>query len=120
MTVALFLACLGLYGTISHGVSRRHTELGLRMALGAYRSSVEWLVMREALWLVGVGLLVGLLLSSVAVRAMRPIFFGITVSDGRAHASAVLVLLVIAAMAAYIPARRASRLDPMLALRAER
>ena len=69
--VALFLACLGLYGTVSYGVSRRRSELGLRMALGARRSSVEWLVMREALWLVGVGLLVGLPLSSVAVRMMR-------------------------------------------------
>ena len=118
--VALFLACLGLYGTVSYGVSRRRSELGLRMALGARRGSVEWLVMREALWLVGVGLLVGLPLSSVAVRAMRQLFFGITVSDGRAHASAVLILLVIAAVAAYIPARRASRLDPMLALRADR
>jgi predicted permease len=118
--VALFLACLGLYGTISYGVSRRRTELGLRMALGARRGAVVWLVMREALWLVGAGLLIGLPLSSVAGRAMRQFFFGITISDGRAHASAVLALLVIAATAAYIPARRASRLDPMLALRAER
>jgi ABC-type antimicrobial peptide transport system permease subunit len=76
--------------------------------------------MREALSLVGVGLVVGLPLGVVAVRSMRQLFFGITLLDGSAHVGAVLTLLVIAALAAYIPARRASRLDPMLALRAER
>ena len=118
--VALSLACLGLYGTISYGVSRRRTELGVRMALGARRGAVQWLVMREALSLVGAGVLVGLPLSLVATQALRQLLFGITIVDGRAHLGAVLAVLVIAVLAAFIPARRASRLDPMRALRSER
>jgi ABC-type antimicrobial peptide transport system permease subunit len=117
--VALFLACLGLYGTVSYAVTRRTSELGLRMALGSSRASVQWLVMREALSLVAVGLLVGLPLAFVSAQAMRNLLHGVTPADVPAHGVAVATVVLVAALAAYVPARRASRIDPMLALRAE-
>ena len=117
--VALFLACLGLYGTISYAVTRRTAELGVRMALGAGRGTVQWLILREALILVGVGLVIGIPLALLAARAMSTLLFGVTPTDPIANGSAVAALLLIAALAAYLPARRASRVDPMLALRAE-
>jgi predicted permease len=117
--VALFLACLGLYGTISYAVTRRTAELGLRMAIGASRASVQWLVMREALLLLVLGLFVGLPLAFLGAQAMRHLLHGITPADVQAHGIAVATLVILAALAAYLPARRASRVDPLLALRAE-
>jgi ABC-type antimicrobial peptide transport system permease subunit len=117
--VALFLACLGLYGTISYAVTRRTAELGVRIALGASRGAVEWLILREALTLVLIGLLVGLPLAFFVSRTMAILFYGIAPSDLAAHGAAVATLIVIAAVAAYLPARRASRVDPILALRAD-
>jgi predicted permease len=117
--VALFLACLGLYGTISYAVTRRTAELGVRMALGAGRGAVQWLILREALILVAAGLVIGIPLAFLAARAMSTLLFGVAPTDAVATGSAVAALVVIAALAAYLPARRASRVDPMLALRAE-
>jgi predicted permease len=117
--VALFLASLGLYGTISYAVTRRRTELGVRMALGADRASVRWLVMREALRLVALGMLIGLPLTLVGVRAMSSLFYGVSAADAWAYGGGMATLIVIAALAAYVPARRASRLDPLIALRAD-
>ncbi|MGH9161552.1 MAG: FtsX-like permease family protein [Vicinamibacteraceae bacterium] len=118
-SVALFLACLGLYGTISYAVMRRTAELGVRIALGASRGAVQWLILREALTLVLIGLLVGLPSALVVSRTMATLFYGILPSDPAAHGAAVATLITIAALAAYVPARRASRVDPILALRAE-
>lgn len=117
--VALFLACLGLYGTISYAVTRRTAELGVRMALGASRGAVQWLIMREALTLVAVGLAIGIPLALFAADAMQKLLFEVTPSDLAANAGAIAVLVLIAALAAYLPARRASRVDPMHALRAD-
>jgi predicted permease len=117
--VALFLACLGLYGTISYAVTRRTAELGVRMALGAGRGTVQWMILREAFILVGAGLVVGIPLAFGAARAMSTLLFGVTPTDAVANGSAIAALVVIAALAAYLPARRASRVDPMLALRSE-
>ncbi|MPZ20921.1 MAG: FtsX-like permease family protein [Luteitalea sp.] len=117
--VALFLACLGLYGTISYAITRRTAELGLRVALGASRGAVQWLILREAFTLVVIGLIVGLPLGFVASRTMATLFFGISPLDPMAHGAAVTALVVIAALAAYLPARRASRVDPMRALRVD-
>jgi predicted permease len=117
--VALFLACLGLYGTISYAVTRRTAELGVRMALGAGRGTVQWMILREAFILVGAGLFLGIPLAFGAARAMSTLLFGVTAADPVATGSAVAALVLIAALAAYLPARRASRVDPMLALRAE-
>ena len=116
---ALALACLGLYGTISYAVTRRTAELGVRMALGADRGVVKRLIMREALTLVLLGLGVGLPLAFAAARALKGILFGVSALDLPSYAAAIAILLAIATLAAYLPARRASRLDPVSALRAE-
>jgi ABC-type antimicrobial peptide transport system permease subunit len=116
---ALGLACLGLYGTISYAVRRRTAELGIRMALGADRSAVQWLIVREALRLVLAGGAIGLPLAFLAARAVSGLLYATPPSDPVAYATAVGVLVIVAAFAAYIPARRASRLDPMMALRTE-
>ncbi|MDQ3349441.1 MAG: ABC transporter permease, partial [Acidobacteriota bacterium] len=117
--VALTLACLGLYGTISYGVARRVRELGVRMALGADRASVLWLVVREALVLVAFGAAIGLPLAFAASRGIASMLHGVRPIDPAAYAAGPLLLLVVATLAAYLPARRASRIDPMGALRAE-
>jgi ABC-type antimicrobial peptide transport system permease subunit len=117
--VALGLACLGLYGTVSYAVTRRTAELGVRMALGADRRAVRWLIMREALVLVFLGLAAGLPLALLAARGMRGLLYGVSSIDVTAYLAAVAILLAIATLAAFLPARRASRLDPVIALRAE-
>jgi predicted permease len=117
--VALGLACLGLYGTVSYAVTRRTAELGVRMALGADRRAVRWLIMREALVLVFLGLAAGLPLALLAARGMRGLLYGVSSIDVPAYLAAVAILLAIATLAAFLPARRASRLDPVIALRAE-
>jgi ABC-type antimicrobial peptide transport system permease subunit len=102
---ALGLACLGLYGTISYAVRRRTTEIGMRMALGADRSAKKWLVVREALLLVVVGGAVGVPLAFVAARAVGGLLYGTAPRDPVLYGTAVGVLIVVAAFAAYMPAR---------------
>ena len=114
--LALLLACLGLYGTVSYGISRRVAELGLRMALGADRGTVLWMVLREALTLVVVGAVIGLPLAFAAARSMRALLFNVGTADPVSFALGVLILLAVAALAAYLPAHRASRIEPMAAL----
>jgi hypothetical protein len=94
-------------------------ELGVRMALGADRSAVRWLIMREALGLVLLGLVVGLPLALLCARALRSTLYGVSSLDLPAYAAAAVVLISIATLAGYLPARRASRLDPVTALRAD-
>ena len=117
--VALGLACLGLYGTISYAVRRRTAELGMRIALGADRVAVQWLIARDALLLVLVGGAVGLLFAFFAARAVGGLLYATAPSDPVSYGTAAGMLVVVSAFAAYIPAWRASRLDPMVALRAE-
>jgi ABC-type antimicrobial peptide transport system permease subunit len=117
--IALLLACLGLYGTISYGVTRRAGELGVRMALGADRGTVLWLVMREALTLVVVGAVLGLPLAYLAGRGLSGLLYNVLPVDPMAYGVAATLLLMVAALAAWLPARRASRIDPMVALRAD-
>jgi len=114
--LALLLASLGLYGTISYGISRRVAELGLRMALGADRSDVLWMVLREALLLVAVGLAAGIPLAGFAGRAISALLIGVAPADPVAFSTGAVLLLVVAAVAAYLPAHRASRIEPMTAL----
>jgi predicted permease len=114
--LALLLASLGLYGTISYGISRRVAELGLRMALGADRGMVLWLVLREALTLVVVGAVIGLPLALAATRSVRALLFGVGAADPWSFVLGAVLLLAVAALAAYLPAHRASRIEPMVAL----
>jgi predicted permease len=117
--LALLLACVGLYGVLSYAVARRTNEIGIRMALGAMRGDVIWLVLREALALVGAGVVIGLLASLAATRTVSTLLFGLKPNDPLTIAAATLLLLAFAALAGYLPARRAARVDPMAALREE-
>jgi ABC-type antimicrobial peptide transport system permease subunit len=117
--VALLLACRGLYGTISYGVACRVSELGVRMALGADRTSVAWLVVREAITLVAAGAALGLPLAFVAGRSVLSLLHGVDPIDPASYSQATVLLLIVAGLASYLPARRASRIDPMVALRSE-
>jgi predicted permease len=115
--IALLLACLGLYGTISYGVARRVRELGVRMALGADRSNVLWLVIREAMVLIGAGAIIGIPLAYLAGRSVDSLLFGVGPLDVVAYATAAGLLMAVGGFAAFLPAHRASRIDPMAALR---
>jgi predicted permease len=118
-SLALLLGVVGLYGVIAYSVSRRTREIGVRMALGAQRSSVYQLVMREAAWLTGIGVTAGLACALAAATLMRSLLFGVQAFDiGTLVATAVLLALA-SLLATYIPARRAAQVDPMVALRYE-
>jgi predicted lysophospholipase L1 biosynthesis ABC-type transport system permease subunit len=114
--LALLLASLGLYGTISYGISRRVAELALRMALGADRQTILWMVLREALGLVVLGAAIGLPLAWIAGRSMQSLLFHVGAADPVAFCAGAVTLLAVAALAAYLPAHRASRIEPMAAL----
>jgi predicted permease len=116
---AVLLACIGLYGLLSYGVTQRTAEMGLRMALGAEPSAVRWLVVRESAWTVLVGVIAGLLASLAAARTLQSQLFGVLPHDRVALAAATVLLLATTFAAAYLPARRASRVDPLTALRHE-
>jgi ABC-type antimicrobial peptide transport system permease subunit len=113
------LAAIGLYGTISFGVARRTTEIGIRMALGAQSSGVLGMVLRDAMQVVGLGMLIGLPLAIAVTRQMGSMLFGLGSVDALSVTGAVASLTLVALMAAYLPARRAARVDPMVALRYE-
>jgi predicted permease len=117
--LAIFLSAIGIYGLMSYVVSRRTNEIGIRMALGAERTHVRWLVMREVLILVAVGIGIGVPAALLSTRLVASMLFGLHGNDPLSMLAAVLVLLSIAALAGYLPARRASRIDPMVALRYE-
>ena len=118
-TLALLLGVLGLYSVIAYSVSQRTREIGVRMALGAQRSSVYQLILREAAWLVGTGIAAGLIGSLVAATLIRRLLFGVRSWDGATLAGVALVLALCAMLASYIPARSAARVDPSVALRCE-
>ncbi|HEY6403127.1 MAG TPA: FtsX-like permease family protein, partial [Blastocatellia bacterium] len=116
---ALLLASLGLYGVMAYSVERRANEIGVRMALGAQRRNVIWLVMRESLLLVAVGVGIGLATALATTRMVSTLLFGLTPTDPLTIALATLLMIGVAAIAGYLPARRASRIDPLVALRCE-
>jgi predicted permease len=121
--LALLLACVGLYGLLAFAMVQRTAEVGIRMALGAQRFDVLWLVVREALLLVVVGIAIGLPVAFVVARLassqISGLLFGLTSNDPLTVVAAALTLTLVALFAAYFPARRASRVDPMIALRTE-
>ncbi|MBL8981447.1 MAG: ABC transporter permease [Gemmatimonadetes bacterium] len=117
--VGLLLATVGLYGMIAQSVGRRTRELGLRVALGAQRGDVLRLVVGEGMRLAGVGVVVGLVLAMVATRLLASMLFGVSPLDGLTFVGMTVVLTSVAMVASYLPARRVSRADPMLALRTD-
>ena len=118
-TLALILALVGLYSTLSYIVRRRTGEIGLRMALGAGRREVLMLVLRHGLTIVAMGLLIGLIGSAAVTRFLSSLLYGVTPTDPLTFAAVAGTILATALLAAYLPARRASRVDPMVALRHE-
>ena len=117
--VALLLAAVGLYGVIAYSVSRRTREIGIRMALGARPAAVLSLVMRQGLTVAAAGLVLGGLLAIAATRALSGMLYGVSLADPIAWITAVAALLGAATLANFLPARRAARVDPSVALRTE-
>jgi predicted permease len=117
--LALVLSCIGLYGVMSYAVAQRTNEIGIRMALGAKRKGVLWLVMREVIKLVALGLVIGFLASLAGTRTAATLLFGLKPNDPLTIAAASVLLLAVSMLAGYLPARRAALVDPMVALRDE-
>jgi predicted permease len=117
--LAVVLAAVGLFGLMSYSVSRRTNEIGIRMALGARRQDVLRLVMRESMTLVIVGIVIGLGVALGTSRLVETLLFGLAPTDAFSLATAVLLMIAVSALAGYLPARRASRVDPMVALHQE-
>jgi len=117
--LATMLAVIGLYGVMSYTVAQRTREIGIRMALGAEQGKVVWMVMREVLRLIGIGVVVGIPAALALTRVVESQLFGLTGHDPRTLGISTVALTVVACAAGYIPALRASRLDPMKALRYE-
>ena len=117
--LALLTACVGLYGTMSYSVARQVGEIGIRMALGAQRGAVVWMVLRRVLLLAAAGLAVSVPAALIAFRLVKSFLFGTRPNDPATLALAGVVLLSAAILAGYLPARRASRIDPLAALRQE-
>jgi putative ABC transport system permease protein len=115
--VALFLAAFGLFAVLAHDVSQRAHEMGVRMALGAQRRDVLRLVVREGFELTAVGLLLGMVLGSQVSVTMKDFLFGVSLSDPAIYVAIGTSLCVVALLACWIPARRATRVDPMEILR---
>jgi ABC-type antimicrobial peptide transport system permease subunit len=115
--LALVLASVGLYSVRSYSVSRRTSEIGVRMALGATRGEIVTLVMRETAALTAVGIVLGLAVGYAVTGLIRSMLFGLEPHDPATFAGAAVVLAAVSAAAGYLPAQRASRVDPMVALR---
>ena len=117
--VAALLALLGLYGVVAYGVTQRTREIGIRTALGAQRSEVLALVLRQSTVLTGIGVALGLAVAAVATRYLEGMLFGLSPLDPPTFIAVSLAFAMVAALAAYVPARRAANIDPLLALRCE-
>ena len=117
--VALVLAMIGLYGVRAYTVARRTREIGIRMALGADSRDALRMILREGLMLTGIGVCVGLALSLGVGRVLASQLYKVNTVDGPVFLTAPLLLAVVSLLACYLPARRAARVDPMVALRDE-
>jgi putative ABC transport system permease protein len=117
--VALVLACVGIYGVISYSVTLRTREIGIRMALGAQRGDVLWMVIGQAIALAAIGVALGLSASYALTSLMTALLFGVKPTDPMIFVATAAILSTTALIAAYLPARRATKVDPLVALRYE-
>ncbi len=117
--IAALLAAIGLYGVMAYAVTRRTNEIGIRLALGAGRAGVQWMVLRDSLWMVAIGLAAGIPAALALTQVVRQNLYGIKPNDPASFVAAAALMVAVAAAAAWIPARRAAGLDPMRALRCE-
>jgi ABC-type antimicrobial peptide transport system permease subunit len=117
--LAVLLACIGLYGVMSYGVAGRTKEIGIRMALGADRPKLLWLILREGLAMVLIGMALGLPAVIAATDLVSSLLFGLPSTDPISISVAALLMLLVGTAAGYIPARRATRVDPLISLRYE-
>jgi putative ABC transport system permease protein len=117
--LGLLLAAIGIYGVLAYSVARRTREIGVRMALGAVRGSVIWMVLGDSLTPVIIGASVGIIGAIVLTRLMTALLYGVTTTDPVTFVAVVVVLLAVATLASVIPAWRAARVDPVIALREE-
>ena len=117
--VALLLSCIGLYGVMSYAVSRSTNEIGIRMALGAQRSNVLWMILRQTLALVAIGVVIGLPAAIAFTRLTTSLLYNLSPTDPATLSMVSLLLVCVGIFAGYLPARRATKVDPMIALRCE-
>jgi ABC-type antimicrobial peptide transport system permease subunit len=118
-SLATLLAAVGLYGVMAYGVARRTREIGIRMALGAERRRVLWMILREVALMAGAGVLAGLVAAAYLTRQVKAQLFGLSPSDPATLGAAMIFLVAVALLAGFGPARRATAIDPNIALRAE-
>jgi ABC-type antimicrobial peptide transport system permease subunit len=117
--LAMLLSAVGIYGLLSHAVAQRTQEMGIRMALGAQVSDVLKLVLKQGMMLVLVGEAIGLVGALALTRLIRGLLFGVTPNDATTFVVVIGILSVVALLACYLPARRATKVDPLIALRYE-
>ena len=117
--LALVIACVGLYGTVAFNVARRTGEIGIRMALGARRRGIVWMVLREVLVLSIAGLAIGVPAALAGSRYVKSFLYGVEPNDPASITVSVFVLLASGLVAGFVPAQRASKIDPMVAVRHE-
>jgi ABC-type antimicrobial peptide transport system permease subunit len=116
-TLALVIACIGLYGTMNYAVSRRTNDIGIRVALGARRPAVVWMVLREACLLTALGLAISVPVALASSHLVESFLFNIRPNDPAAMMTAVTILVIAGVIAGYVPAWRAARISPMTAIR---
>jgi putative ABC transport system permease protein len=117
--LALFLSALGIYGVLAYDVSQRTREIGVRSAIGASRGQIATLILRQGLWKGAIGVVLGLIGAALLSRSMTTLLFNVRPTDPAVYAAVSLVLIAVALLASYLPARRAARIDPLIALREE-
>ena len=117
--LALFLSALGIYGVLAYDVSQRTREIGVRSAIGASRGQIASLILRQGLWKGGIGVVLGLIGAALLSRSMTTLLFNVQPTDPAVYAAVSFVLIAVALLASYLPARRAARIDPLIALREE-
>jgi predicted lysophospholipase L1 biosynthesis ABC-type transport system permease subunit len=117
--LAIVLAAIGLYGVMAYAVSQRTREIGVRIALGAAPGDVQWMVLAQGLRIAGLGILGGLVVSAVTVRMLRSFLYGLSPYDPAAFLAASMAWLMVAMLASWYPARRATRVDPLTALKCD-